>query len=179
MLYPGRMVSTPRHRSGNTPGKRVSVNNQDLADRRLKALAMRIEGKTYDQIAKALGVGYKAAWDYVHHDLKVREEELIPAARQLESDRLDRVIELAFRIMDNARAGAEQRLKAADRVIRAVGVRASLFGLNAPVEVQLTERTELDVEIAALMQQVEARNQQVRQEIIDGQIVAGEIESGD
>lgn len=168
---PANLPARQRHRSGNTPGKRVSTNGQDLADRRLKALELRIAGKTYDQIAKELGVGYKAAWDYVHHTLRVREEELVPQLRQIEADRLDRVLQVAFGIADNSRTKVENKLKALDRVIRAVQVRANLFGLNAPVEVTLREHSQQSPEIEALIKRAEQTNQAIRAQIIEGEVV--------
>lgn len=163
-----------RHRSGNPQYQRVSANAQALADRRLKALDLRIQGKTYNDIAKALGVGYKTAWDDVHHSLIVREAELVPKLRAIEEERLDRVIAECFDIMQ-ARKGTEMALKAADRILRAVHTRAGLLGLNAPLEVNVTEQTQLDQEISALIKQQEALNQVTRAQIIEGQAIEGGI----
>lgn len=39
-----------------------------LVERKAKAQALRAKGKTYAQIAKALGVGIRAAWEYTNPD---------------------------------------------------------------------------------------------------------------
>jgi transcriptional regulator len=162
--------SGARHRSGNENGKRVTANAQDLANKRIRALELRIQGWTYNRIAQELGVSYQVAYKYVTAPLKVREAELIPTMREIEAARLDAVLEEAFGTMEKKK-GTELALKAADRVIRAVSTRAALFGLNAPVAVSLTEATPIADEIAQLIKAAEAANQRTRQQIIEGEVV--------
>lgn len=160
----------PRYNSGNTPGVRTSKNTTDLALIKLKALEMRIQGRTFYDIAKELRVNYETARDYVANELKKTRSELVPQLRAVEDARLDTVVAECHRIMAK-HPGTELALKAADRLLRAVTARANLHGLNAPVEVSITEHTKLDQDIADLLRQQEALNEATRSKIVDGELV--------
>lgn len=164
------------HRSGNPPAERRSINASQLRARRVEAVELRVRGWTYDKIAEHQNLAAATVRLDIRTLLAEREAEAVPALRQLEADRLDAIVAYAAEII-RTRPGTEAGLKAADRILRAVALRANLFGLNAPVEVNLTEHSQLDVEIRALVQAQEALNQKTRAMIVDGE-VAGELESG-
>lgn len=163
------MPTSPRTKSGRPP-VRASHNAQDLADRRIKAVEMRIQGMTYNAIAEALKVGYHTVWNDIKVTLQEREAEAVPQLRQIEEERLNHVVAEANAIAKKYRnTKPELALKALDRVIRAVQTRAALLGLNAPVEVNVVQHTQLDAEIADLLRQQQALNEGTRAAILDGE----------
>lgn len=170
MVEPAPRDSRGRTRSVRKDTTRASKNAQDLTDRRIKAVALRTQGLTYDQIAEQLGVGHYTAFVDVKTMLQVREAETVPQLRQIEQDRLDGIVATAAAIVEKwQKTKPELALKALDRILRAVQIRAALLGLNAPVEVSVTQQTQLDAEITALLAQQEALNQATRAGIIEGE----------
>lgn len=159
------------HRSGNAPNQRQSVSDSQLHARRIEAVQLRVQGWTYDAIAAHQKLSQKVIRDGVRLLLSEYEAEAVPALRAIEAERLDEVVREAGEIMRGAGTkGTELALKAADRIMRAVSLRAALFGLNAPVELHVTEQTELDREIVELVRQAEMVNEITRQKVIEGEV---------
>lgn len=102
---------------------------KSLAEARLKrarALELVAEGKSYDQIAEAVGYSHRgSAHKAVFKALKEREVEGVDELRRLEVDRLDA---LQHALWASAVAGD---LKAIHAVLRIIELRARVLGLTS------------------------------------------------
>lgn len=108
-------------------GKKGATQQITLAERRVKALALRKGGATYRAIADHLGVSHNAAHEYVAFGLAE-----LAAQQQVEAQEL-RVLEAAR--LDDLQAGVWQQarmgnLKAVQTVLRIMERRARLLGLD-------------------------------------------------
>lgn len=83
--------NTPRKSSKNKPPKRPDAA---AAQRALQALELRLQGKTYEQIAAVCGYRSKSgAYDAVQRELQRTLQEPAEQVRTLEVRRLDRLYE--------------------------------------------------------------------------------------
>jgi hypothetical protein len=106
-------------------------------DRRVKALRLRRQGLTYEQIAARLGyAGRASAFKAISTALRETLQEPADELRQLELERLD---DLHCVLWPRAIAG---NLRAVDGVLALMRRRAKLLGLDAPRE------TAVDVEVS-------------------------------
>lgn len=155
--------------SGNEPSKRRSLNSVDLRARRIDELNMRIEGHTYREICAKHGVGHSVVLKDIEAMLAERDGGNIQLMRELEAERLDAATTRVMQIIGDSKAGTEVVLKAIDRLARIVGRRARLFGLDAPVkvEVETLEVTQADLELQELIREAKARNSATREQIVD------------
>ena len=103
-----------------------------VAERRQRALDLRIAGVRYRQIAKELGISHQLAF----HDVQVSLGELAKLSgqkaekvRELEVERCDK---LSMAMWPKAKAGDH---KAAQAILHAMERRARLLGLDAPERV--------------------------------------------
>ncbi len=104
------------------------------AARRAEALRLRAAGKSYAEIARALGVNESTAWRLVKREfdrLNAATRETAHEVRRLELDRLDGLHEALWA---KARSGDTQAIFAALRIMER---RAKLLGLDAPTRVGL------------------------------------------
>lgn len=156
--------------SGNPPGLRRSRNAEDLLARRVRAVELRVLGYGYREIGSQLGISGYVAHQDVKHILQGREAEAVAHGRAVEEARLDKLVLVAMQIATGESNGLEIRLKAIDRVIRAIGQRAQLLGLNVPAQlnVNITEKTQADLELDELLREAEARNAATLQELTGG-----------
>lgn len=157
---------------GDNPYRRKASTPEQLVERRLQAMKMRLEGNTWEAVAKALGVAARTCRIDVEklmaEYMREHEAETIPRLRAKEEQRLDLILVQAYKIM-NDNPGTEKALKAMDRVLRAVNIRSQLLGLNAPVEVHVTEVTQMDLELRELLQTAQAANEKTRQQLLAGE----------
>ena len=108
--------------------RRLRSKRAMQAERRFKALAMRKQGCTYEEIAQALGITKSSAWRLVNRQLRMQArlaEEEAKVLLQLELERLDA---LQQAVWEQAMQG---HLGAVDRVLRIMERRAKLLGLEA------------------------------------------------
>jgi hypothetical protein len=164
---PERSERTEEWSSGNPNSIRRSTNKEDLRVRRQKALELRIAGNTYTEIMKQTKVNSRTVRDDIALMLKERDVVLIPQLRALEERRLDDALAAAYEVLTSHK-GTELALKAVDRIVRAVSMRARLLGLDAPVElnVRTFEKTQADMELEELLREAEARNQVTREQLM-------------
>jgi hypothetical protein len=125
------------------------------AERRAKAVGMRRDGHTYNEIGTAMGVSRQAAAELVHKALLETMTEPAQEVRQLEVERYDEMFRIAWREMHtdhvvlyqgqvvkddegNKLVDSAPKLAAMDRLIKIAEQRAKLLGLNAPVSVNLS-----------------------------------------
>lgn len=120
----------------------------------------RLEGASLETIAAELGVARTTVLADIKKMLsqwmRVHEAETIPQLRAQELQRIDTALVKAYEIL-NTRAGTELALKAVDRILRAVNLRAELLGLKVPIEVNLKtmQVTQMDLELAELVRGAE------------------------
>lgn len=124
--------------------------------RRTQAVRLRMQGATYEQIAETAGYSDRsAARQAVVRALARYEVESVTELRTLENARLD-ADELALRtIIADPQAPAAHRIAAVNARTRLSGRRASLNGLDAPMQLQISSGA------AARLQDVLANAEQV------------------
>lgn len=115
------------------------ANRLEAAERREKALRLRLAGATYEEIGRAFNVNKSTAKRWIDTSIANVEKETATELVTLENMRLD-VAQRA--IMPNVAKG---HLGAVDRLIRIMERRARLNGIDAPQRVDLnTEPVDLD-----------------------------------
>jgi transposase len=103
--------------------------------RREKAVALKLAGKQYREIAKELGVSLETAYNDVMVVLERTRKsanESAQESRQIAIERADRILEKLEPLLDNPRSAA----RAAEVILKAEERRAKLLGLDAPTRVQ-------------------------------------------
>src|SRR3954452_13686313 len=111
--------------------------------RRAEALSYRIQGYTYRQIGKMLGLSHEAARNIIHraiNDLATSSAETAEEVRRIEIERLDMMVQKAMQIMDSSE-DPKVVLAAMDRLMSLSSLRFDLFGLkgaSAPPEMPIT-----------------------------------------
>jgi len=119
-------------KNANSP---TSPKRAAAAERRRKAVALRIAGATYEQIGRELGITPQAAWKHVTVALADVREKTAEDADIL------RVVELAR--LDAAQASIWSRVvqgdnQAIDRFLRISKRRSEITGMDAPVKQDIT-----------------------------------------
>lgn len=130
------------------------------AERRKKAIALKIAGLDYQAIADQLGYADRAsAYKDIERALqKALKEEAqeVSALRTLTVQRYDR-LQAAY--WPKALQGD---VKAAEVVLKILAQRSKIEGTEAParlaVDAQVTETTQEDIELAALVREAKAKN---------------------
>lgn len=109
------------------------------------AVQLALAGATYQQIADQLGYTNRGnAWRTVQRVLARVDAEDAAALRTVEGGRLDR---MQTAVWGQALKGD---VKAVNAVLRIMDRRARLFGLDAPMQVEITQRDEIAAQIKAL-----------------------------
>jgi len=152
------------------------------ADRRSKALALRVAGATLEQIAEQLGYADRqSAGKDIDRALAANTGQVADAAaerRPLEAERLDAMERAAWAVLRRPHTLVSQGrvmkddagrpmvddgpiLDAIDRLLKIQARRARLFGLDAPVKVQQEVRhvDSFDADIAALVADLARRGE--------------------
>lgn len=125
------------------------------AERRSKAIAMKLAGATYEQIATALKyAGRGAACTDVHRAL---EQSLAEVHRDGEVLRHELVLQLEQVKRAMWPAMLKGDTKAAGEVIRAIDRIAKLMGADAPTRVEVVTMGAIEAEIAKLEAELAAR----------------------
>lgn len=143
------VAQLPLNRPKGTPdnlrsGKRRG-QAEDRAVRAVRALELRMAGATYQQIADALSYRSKGeAFRSVERALAQemgRAETLRNEYRALTLGRLERLI----RSLWTKALGGD--LQAVDRVLRLVERQSRILGLDAPVQIDVTETTRQEITV--------------------------------
>lgn len=160
----------------------------DNADRDSQAARLRAEGKTYEQVANALGfVDRSHARKAVQRALLATVQEAGDELRTLELERLNLLLDKAWQVMETVHFAHSQgrvvklddtplidsapTLAAMDRILRIMERRAKLLGLDAPVKHTVLTIDAIDAEIQRLEQE------QAHAAVVDGAAAAGEASS--
>lgn len=157
-----------RSRSGVAANRRSNGNNNaQVATQAEAVFTLRLAGKTYTEIARTVGLDPRTVRSYIERELESRVSPKVLEYRELESARLDRYLD---KLDPKIEAGD---VKAIDTALRVSVRRARLLGLDSPVRIDMvkTEITQEDLAFQELLNEAEARNARVRQEIIEAQVV--------
>jgi hypothetical protein len=112
----------------------ASAKRIEAAQRRLQALNLRLEGKTYLEIGTAMSVSEQRAWRLVTQELRrlnTRREERAAELVRLQSERLDALLAALW---PKALAGDAV---AVARVLALFERQAKLHGLDAPAKKEI------------------------------------------
>lgn len=130
----------------NTPADDVAA-----AERRKKALALRLAGATLNEIAEVNGCAVSTVHADIQRCLSDIPRQEADELRAQEVTRLDRLQRACW---DPALAGD---LAAIDRALRIIDRRAKMLGLDAPQQVEVTGvDVDLDATVARIMAVAEA-----------------------
>lgn len=117
------------------------------ADRRTKAIALRLAGLDYQAIADQLGYADRAAaWIDIDRALKANlaaEKEHVDLMRHTEVQRLDRLQAALWRKAINGDT------KATDTCLRIIQQRCKLEGVEAPTQIALQHRLDIEATVVA------------------------------
>lgn len=105
------------------------------AERAKQAVNLRIAGATFAQIGERIGVSTQAAHKMVVKHLDETRRLTAESAEQLRDMELKRLDAMQAALWPDAMRGDEQKV---DRVIRIMGRRAALLGLDAPAKQEIT-----------------------------------------
>jgi len=108
-------------------------------DRKSRAWALRVGGKTYRQIGLELGISHTAAYKHVQTVLKETRDTMHEEARDhiaLQLSRIDIAINRLMPMIDECE-DPELSLAAMDRLDKLERRRAALLGLDAPKQTEL------------------------------------------
>lgn len=117
---------------------KTSRDRFSAASKRHRAVQLRLDGRSLQDIGDALGVSRQMAWKYVREELQRvsnQYQESIGTMVQLELERLDAIL---MGIWGQASSG---HLGAIDRVLKIMDRRARLTGLDAPAKIAHTDPT--------------------------------------
>ncbi len=113
---------------------KTSATRIQAAERRTQAMALRVEGRTFAEIGKALGCSEQRAHAIVTEELarlNARRAEQAGELTRLECERLDKLTAVLW---PAATAG---NVDAIDRLLKIMARRARLLGLDAPTQTRL------------------------------------------
>ena len=135
-----------RGKRTTTDGRRNPSKDQQLR-RESEALALRIAGATFDEVAHALKLyGRSDAHKLVTRALSRHQAEQVDEMRLVEGARLDRMTRAVWA------AAVQGDVEAVRAVIRISERRARLFGLDAPQRVNISD--DVDEQIRQLSAQL-------------------------
>lgn len=147
-------------------------NREQRAERKHEAWDLRLRGRTYREIAAALGVSHVTVERWV---AEVMKEKSLPLASEIRKQELDRLTRYLDVLDHKIECGDIQAVALAVRVSESI---RKMLGADLPVvpagQVDQVGKTEL--EIMSLIQQVQARNQATLERISRGPVAALEAE---
>jgi hypothetical protein len=145
------------------------IRTPDTAERDAEACRLRVQGLTFDAIAKQLGYEHRSsAQRAVERCLAATVAEPAAHLRAVSLQRLDAALAIVWKIMEGRHVAVSHgrvvldpatgeplvdhgpNLQAIDRVVRLEERRARLLGLDAPVRVENIGPDDVDREVARL-----------------------------
>lgn len=108
-------------------------------ERSAKALELKKEGATYDEIAAALGCTKSTAHRAVMRALERIIAEPAEDVKKLELARLDRMLRPLWRKIVDEAASLADVVRAVDASLRIMDRRAKYLGLDAPIKIDWTK----------------------------------------
>lgn len=140
-----------KRKRGRPKRRTTAPRSVECIDWHRRAVEMRTQGHTYQQIADACGVSmsaaYKAVCTYLEQTRAIAREAA-EEVRRIELDRLDRMLAAV------APKAEDGDLQAVQTAIKLQERRAKLLGLDAPAETRTTHDAAPDVvrQLVALVQ---------------------------
>lgn len=136
----------PGGRDNNEPVKAGSADKPPKWETQQKAVALRAAGHTYREIGKALNIDHSWARTLCVQWLGEVKYEGVEQLRDQEGARLDKLQQAVWRQAING------DLRAVQTVLRVMERRARLFGLDAPVRIEVSDQIDRQLEeLAASM----------------------------
>ena len=133
-----------------TKAKHLSTEQKvEIAERRKRALDLRLAGLSFRAIAKAEGVSHATIISDIKEALADIPRSSAEELRQVESARLD---QLQRAIWGDALKGD---LGAVDKAVKIIDRRARLLGLDAPQQVQVSSDVDLDATAEKILKAAE------------------------
>lgn len=127
-----------------TGPQRKAARQVRIAEKKRLALEMRAQGKSYQEIADALGYADRSGpWELVQTALREMVQEPADIVRQLELERLDRALEALWPQVQRG------DVLAIDRLIKIMDRRSRYLGLDAPTKQVLAGDEEAPVQVKA------------------------------
>jgi len=125
-------MARPNRKPNKTKSQPEAAHRKDAAAavRAAQALDLRLQGYTYEEIARECGyAGRQGAQKAVQRELQRTVQEPADQLRELEARRLNKLYQVAYR---QAIKGGEGYLWAVDRCIKITEQRRALLGLDVP-----------------------------------------------
>lgn len=161
------------------------------AARRERAVALRIEGHTFEEIAKAVGYADRAsAWSAVHHELAKNSADKVLEMRELEGRRLDAITVALWPYV----IMTPPDLDSVGKYLMVSARRARLFGLDVSREVAAAAHAAAEASASVIMVTIgtrrvplddltpeeldvtiEALERKVVAEVVDGEVIRTEV----
>lgn len=117
-----------------------------IMEREARAVELKTAGKTYDEIAAEVGyTNRSAARKAVVRALERRPVESVDNMRKIEGSRLDTLTVALSKIIFDPEATYDEQIKAINAAVRISESRAKLFGLHAPLQVETSGTSTLNV----------------------------------
>jgi len=98
-----------------------------------RAVQMRLDGRSYDQIAKACDISLERAFQWIREGARLPSpKEVAQVERAIQLGRLDRMLLVAIEVAEDGGLDVDARLKAVAQVVSVSARQAKLLGLDAP-----------------------------------------------
>jgi hypothetical protein len=125
--------------------KKMDRNRRNSRVRRIEAVALRLEGRTYAEIGAQLSISWQSAHDLVSRSLSRAENVNAEQLREIENARLDKAqVAIWPQVLDGD-------LKAVETFLRISARRAKLNGLDAPTAINISLGVRQEMEAALLV----------------------------
>lgn len=133
-------------------------NETQRQDKINQAYQLRLSGKTYRQIGRALGVSHVTARKWVTEHLESETTPLVDEVRKMEYDRMMRILD---RLEDRALDGDD---KALALMLKTSESLRKLLGADMPTVsvVENVEVTQMDLDIRALIDAQTRKNEEAK-----------------
>lgn len=137
------------------PGKRSIKERLTAAQRQQRAVELVAAGNNLDQVAAELGYADRSgAYVAIQAVLNRADYAAADGLRNIQGARLLADELELMRLWRDTDRPLDQRLRTFDRLLRCRERQSRLFGLDAPVKVDATVRSETDAAIAELAEQL-------------------------
>ena len=133
----------------------AGLTEEELQERRIKAMQLRLRGKSYPMIARELKLSVSQAYQDVMHEVRKRSEELKENAEEVRSMEVERLDVIMDKLWDRIEGGSLDHIEVYFKVAHR---RAKLLGLDAAgkSEVTINDNRPEHVPDADLYQRVRA-----------------------
>lgn len=162
-----KSVTKPRPRNGNSRQHQIA----ELAVMRAEALELRTKGWTLKQLGERFNRHHSTISEWLEVEMAALVTPHAEQLRKMEGERLDLALQVAMETMLDNR-GNELGLKAVDRILRVSARRSELFGIDAPVKLDLGNRAidSAELELQKILDQARAETERRQAALRAGEI---------